>query len=210
MPSSRHLLLKRRSLALKKNLLPKRASLTGNYTKRQMDGIAGYFVLIHAELESYFEEKSLELVEASFARWNESRGLSRTIFNIMCYYSGDRKGPPGSFDTNQFKDRKLETLVGGAVAQHRSRIQSNNGIKEADVSELLFPLGFSYSDLSTTLLASLDSFGRRRGSFAHQTLSKAITANQIDPFVEANTVEDIIEELAIVDAQFQALRAEIG
>lgn len=206
MASSRHLLLQRRGIALKRNLLPRRASLTGAYTKRQIDGIAGYFVLIHAELESYFEDRAIEVLDASLARWRQDRSLNRTLFGVMSYYAGERKGPPGSFDQTQFKDRNLDTLVGSAVAQHRARISSNNGIREADVSGMLFPLGFSYSDLSTTLIASLDSFGTRRGNFAHRTLGRSTIT--IDPFVEANTVAEIIQELRSVDEHFTRLRSD--
>lgn len=206
MASARHQLLFRRSNALRKHLLPKRASLTGNYTKRQTDGIAGYFLLIHAELESYLEDRSLEVLDASYERWKHCRSLSRPLFGIMTYYSGERKGPPASFDPNQYKDRNLDLLIGSAIAQHRGRIKRNNGVKEGDLCEMLFPLGFSYSDLSTTLVASLDSFGTRRGNFAHQTLGR--TPVTIDPFVEATTVDEIIRELLLVDELFSKLLAD--
>lgn len=209
MASARHLLLKRRVQALKKHLLPKHASLTGDYSRRQIDGIAGYLVLAHAELEHYFEEKALELVDLSFSSWLGKKSVSRPLLCMVTYYAGERKGPPQSFDVNQFKDRNIDTLIGNAVNQHKSRITGNNGIRENDICDILFPIGFSYNDLSTTLVASLSSFGKRRGSFAHQSTPKAISANQIDPFVEAKMVEDIVDELVLVDKQFSDLRAPI-
>lgn len=205
MASARHLLLQRRTSALQKNLLPKRASLTGQYTKRQLDGIAAYFVLVHAEIESYFEDKTLQLVDASLNMWTAQQRLSKSLFSMVLYYEGHRKGPPQSFDPNQFKDRKLDSLIHGAVAQHKSRIVSNNGIKEKDLCEILFPVGFSYTDLDSTLVASLDSFGQRRGNFAHQSLHRAITSTLIDPFVEATTVKSIVTGLIDVDKFFLSL-----
>ncbi len=205
MPSARHLELKRRSNALRKNLLPKKPSLSGSYTKRQLDGIAGYFVLVHAELESYLEDKALEITDISVKRWNSEKSLTKALFSMIAYYEGQRKGPPQSFDPDAFKDRRLETLVNAAVSQHKSRLRHNHGIREGNICEILFPIGFSHSDLDTTLIASLDSFGSRRGDFAHQSLRSVIAKTQIDPFIEVKTVENIVNELAKVDELFSYL-----
>jgi hypothetical protein len=113
-----------------------------------------------------------------------------------------REGPPQSFDANQFKDRNFQTLVHAAAAQHKGRVRSNNGIREKDLCEILFPIGFSYNDINTTLVASLDSFGQRRGDFAHQSLHKP---PKIDPFVEATTVQTIVTEIGKVDPFFGLL-----
>jgi hypothetical protein len=159
-------------------------------------------VLVHAELESYLEDRSEQLLGLAHTRWRNDRKVNRPLFCLMTYYAGDRKGPPGSFDINAFKDRNLDTLIGASVNQHRGRILANNGIREQNVSELLFPLGFTYTDLNSTLLASMDSFGSRRGNFAHQTIGRALTQHQIDPFVEAATIDQIVTGLAATDPLF--------
>jgi hypothetical protein len=180
--------------------------MTGDYTPRQLDGIAGYFVLVHAELESYFEDKAIELIDHSLARWTTANKITKPLFSMMTYYEGERKGPPQSFDPEQFKDRKFESLVNSAAAHHRNRVAKNNGIKEKDLCEILFPVGFSYTDIDSALIASLDSFGQRRGSFAHQSIKKVISTVQIDPFVEAGTVQNIVDGISAVDAFFASLR----
>lgn len=181
--------------------------MTGDYTSKQLDGIAGYFVLVHAELESYFEDKAIELIDHSLKRWTASNKVTKSLFSMVTYYEGERKGPPQSFDPQQFKDRRFETLVNAAAAQHKSRIAKNNGIKEKDLCEILFPIGFAYTDIDSTLVASLDSFGQRRGSFAHQSIKKVVSTVQIDPFVEAQTIQNIVNGLSTVDEFFGTLRA---
>lgn len=205
MPSSRHVQLRRRCVDLKRHLLPKSPSLTGKYSKRQLDLIAGYFVLVHAEIESYFEDCIVALIDFAEDRWRTAHRVTRPLLGLVAYLEGNRAGPPNVFDENQFKDRSIEQIVGKSIGAHRGRVKNNNGIKEDDLCHLLFPVGFSHSDLSTTLVASLDSFGKRRGDFAHKSLHP-VTQIQIDPFVEARLVEDIIEELKSFDTLVKSMQ----
>jgi len=205
MPSARHLVLKRRSLALQKHFLPRRPSLTGKYSKMQLDRIAAYFVLAHAELESYIEDKVVELIDYADSKWNPSRTSTWPLLCMLSYVHGEKKGPPENFDPNQFKDREFMAVTNSAMALHRGRVKVNHGVREKNLCDLLFPVGFSHTDIDSTLVASLDSFGQRRGDFAHKSMH-TIGGNQIDPFVEAANIATIVTGLETVDSHFQTLR----
>jgi len=61
MPRSKRLSqLENRLETLEKHFLPaeKDFSLTGNYSKEQHDKTKAYLLLVHAELEAYFEDRA--------------------------------------------------------------------------------------------------------------------------------------------------------
>jgi hypothetical protein len=57
---------------LETHLLPTAFSLTGRYSARQHDYTKAFLVLVHAELESYFEDRARTIVARALA----SAGIS--------------------------------------------------------------------------------------------------------------------------------------
>lgn len=205
MATKRYKLLLRRSKLLRGRFLPKSASLTGDYSPRQLDRAAAYLVLTHAEIEAYFEDMVSHVVASTETVWKTSRKVTAPLISMVTYFEGERKGPPATFDKKQFKDRNLNELIHKAISQHKARIKANHGIREKNLCDLLFPIGFGHSDLSTTLTASLDSFGSRRGDLAHQSLAGNPIIASLDPLVEAANVEQIVHEIETVDEVFRTL-----
>ena len=208
MSTKRYNMLLRRSKLLRKHFLPKKSSLTGNYSSLQLDRAAAYLVLSHAEIEAYFEDMILQVISTTESKWKSNRHITPSLVSLVTYLPGERKGPPQAFDNKQFKDRNINELIGKAIALHKIRVRANHGIREANLCEILFPIGFGYNDLGSTLIASLDTFGSRRGDFAHQSLAHNPIITTLDPLVEAANVDQIIQEIENVDSVFVALNGK--
>ena len=56
--SIRHKQLVSRIITIEKNLLPP-IKINGNYTKQESDLIRSYVLLVHAEIEAYFEDVAI-------------------------------------------------------------------------------------------------------------------------------------------------------
>jgi hypothetical protein len=135
-------------------------------------------VLAHAELETYFESRAIEVAKAAWAAWKKSRHVSRVALRLLAFSGKEMTLPPGSLeapDPNKSKawanllsiDERLERAVSEYV--YRVSIE-NHGIKEKNILSMLLPIGFEHSKLDQLLLTSLNQFGEARGIVAHSSM----------------------------------------
>jgi hypothetical protein len=188
----------RRIKLIEKNLLPSIKPI-GDYTKKEQDMIRGYRLLVHAELEAYFEGRAKEKVINAIKEWKVNRKQSNVLlalmsYNEITYYSFSNE--------KHTEDRHLEKRLEKAVTHFMTLIANNHGIKELNIMELLCPIGVEIKDLQQTWLNDLNSFGSSRGLIAH---SSAKTQQPIDPATERSMVTSILHELKKVDSKINAL-----
>ena len=82
--STRYNKLSRRITVIESSYLPSVNSL-GNYSSKEQDDIRAYLLLIHAEIESYFEEISEEKVKKAFLTWQENRKKSNVLLSLVSF-----------------------------------------------------------------------------------------------------------------------------
>ena len=68
-------------------------------------------------------------------------------------------------------------------------IDQNHGIREENLSKILFPIGIEPWSLDNVWLTTMDSFGRARGSVAHTSVK---TQQPIDPETEFTRIAKLI------------------
>ena len=56
---------------------------TGNYSRKEQDDLRAFVLLVHAEIESYFEEISESKVKAAFKNWQNSRTKSNVLLALV-------------------------------------------------------------------------------------------------------------------------------
>jgi hypothetical protein len=78
MPSARYQALRQRVEMLREHLLPNPFDPTGNYVDEAAvrTRTLSFRVLAHAELETYFEDRVVEIAKASWRRWETNRKTS--------------------------------------------------------------------------------------------------------------------------------------
>lgn len=195
--SARFSKLTRRVATLETRLLPP-IDPSGRYTAAQQDLIRSFRLLVHAELESFLEDRALEIADTALNAFLIKHKTGQGLASLMAYSPLSAQPPPpsarsGSTDTPSVRVRRI-------VAHYKHSVShGNHGIKEKNIVSMLFPVGFLESELDTTLLGTLSSYGSNRGSTAHKA---AHTQIPIDPAAEIRTVRWIVAELEKLDIVF--------
>lgn len=199
--SARFRSLVARIKGLEKRLLPKTRPL-GDYTARESDHIRAYRILVHAEFESYFEDKAVQIAENALKNYVRKRRTGRVLAALMTFSPLTPQTPPSSLSPKgKFDDP--DTRVYRVVAQFTKEVRDlNHGIKEANVISMLYPVGVKKTDLDPTFINTLTSYGHSRGLSAHQS----VRAQQpIDPVTELKIVSDLLKEVKSLDLLLQKL-----
>lgn len=190
--SSRYRLLERRLEQLRRRLLPKAFSPTGNYSELQLDRTRGYRLLVHAEIEAFLEEKATEVVKNAFDLWRVDLKPRHTILSLLAFCRPTEK-----------LAKPLMEIVGFSFGQFNQIIRDNNGIKEDNLQKFLPSAGVDWTTMDGTWLSTLNSFGTARGEVAH---ASARVHQPIDPKGEYETVTNrILPGLKDLDQALQKL-----
>jgi hypothetical protein len=199
MAKSRRLIqLQSRISFLENNILPKERIL-GNYTKKENDLIRSYVLLVHAEIEAYFEDRAKEKANYALVKWVSFRKKSSCLKSILAFagndisYEGIKKS-----DSNN-----IEFRINKAVTHFINLINKNNGVKQNNILNIIIPLGIELYEIDNTWLSVMDTFGSIRGNIAHSSLR---VQNQIDRNTERDRVNlHILPEIERLDTLIRKL-----
>lgn len=188
-------LLLRRHNELQKALLPRSFSPTGNYRSSTYEKVSGYRILVHAEIEFYFEEITKEIIKKAYDRWKADGTVSRTLVALVAYCPAVFKDIPEK-TSDQTASEDLQFRVKKSRDFFNTYIRTkNNGIKEKDILALLLPIGVTINDLDNDLLIALNNFGTARGQIAHSTRAQT----PMDPSDAVAQVQEVINHLKSLD-----------
>lgn len=188
--------LHKRAQALRTRFLPAAFSPVGVYPLAVLDHARAYRVLVHAELESYFEDRALELADRTIQVWQNSR---RASIHLLCLVASLESS--SNRLSRQFGSQPtISTIAHQAVSSFRVVVGGNNGIKSKNLAKLFCPLGFDDTNFDPGLLPMLDSFGGNRGQAAHTSW----ITYQIDPQSDFNAVTLILQGIANFDSTLSA------
>lgn len=194
---------------LKKQFIPK-ISPTGIYSDRQLALTVGYIVLAHAEIEAYLEDRVWEVVINAKKDWDAGK-TRRTLICLLAFSGETMDEPPDTLSptkgnkTVQPEKIKISEKINKAIKGFKKVIKQNHGVKEANILALLLPIGIDSDDLAPGWLATLNSFGEKRGLVAHSSATSYRRDQPPDPATELSTVNQITEGLLQVDALINAL-----
>jgi len=183
---------------LEDHILPSER-LNGNYSKKEVDLIKSFVLLVHAEFEEYLEDKAKEKAQKSLQNWIASRKKSSCLKSILAF-SGN--------DINYENERKvnknsIEFRMNRAVNHYLGMINKNNGVKENDILNIFIPLGLEMNDFDDTWLSIMDSFGATRGNIAHNAIGIQLT---LDRTTELDRIKNqILPEIIRLDAVIEKL-----
>lgn len=192
---------------LRRALLPAKFDPTGSYRSPERVHLraVSFRILVHAEIESFLEDRAFDLFDAAWQSWNRDNIPSRVITALLAFSAVATAPPPGKLGGDPGSQKSYDDFkhpVQKAQACWRSLHKDNHGVKEANVLGLLLPLGIAPSDLDTTLLADLTSFGADRGAVAHQ--SSVQVGQYADPQVENQRVQQLVTSLLPLDSVIDA------
>ena len=202
--SARFRTLTRELNRLKKQFLPK-INPTGLYSESQLSKTAAYRVLAHAEIESYLEERAWEVVQNAKTIWDESGKTTRTLICLLGFSGLTMDEPPDTLTpkkgskTVKEEKIKISKKINLALESFKRVISQNHGVKEDHILSLLLPIGIDSDHLDPAWLATMNTFGEKRGLVAHKSATSYMTIQTPDPANELNTVTQITDELLRID-----------
>ncbi|ELK4802109.1 hypothetical protein VXF16_004683 [Pseudomonas aeruginosa] len=158
-----------------------------------LDSIAAFRLLIHAEIEDFLERKAKENLDRIELQLVKSATGSSRIFPELFYIAAVTNRPLDAvlaFDVGALKGH-----ISGIIGTARGIIKENNGIKEGSFNTLSVFAGKTADEVDSTLSASLNSYGKSRGDVAHQSTRHSSTINA--PSAEFASAKDLVEGLAL-------------
>lgn len=157
-----------------------------------LDSIAAFRLLMHAEIEDFLERKAKENLDRINSQLVGSATGSSRAFPELFYIATVTNrplDPAHAFDAAALKGH-ITSMIGTA----RGIIKENNGIKEGSFNTLSVFAGKTADEIDSTLSASLNSYGKIRGDVAHQSIRHSSTINA--PSAEFASAKDLVEGLA--------------
>jgi hypothetical protein len=217
MPAERFLQLQAQLSSLRAHLLPDPFEETGLYENegKVATSALAYRVLAHAEIEAYFEDRALEIVNRARLAWENSSHISRVALCLMAFSGLTMALPPDSLEPpNQNKRKNWPELLDigerlkAVFTEYNTYVRTeNHGVKEKNLLLILLPLGVQHSSLDPAFLAEIESFGSMRGQAAHT--SRAAVRRAVDPKEEFNRVDSLLAGIAAIDALLDDLAMDI-
>jgi hypothetical protein len=178
---------------LEAHLLPDTLSLTGRYTERQRDHTKAFLLLVHAELESYFEDRARNLATKAEASY-QLKGICTPVLSRLLVYHHAAKDELGPASSN---------AVSKAINYYFDHLDKNHGIKEKNLLTIFLPLGISHGELDAQLVAACNQLAQKRGQFAHASFK---THQQVDPKTERDNIrKNILPELKNLEKRLKEL-----
>ena len=190
---------------LEKAFLSMKKKPDGSYTVTELVMARAYELLVHAEIEYYFENIAKEVVLTVYKKWKYDKKPSHVLMSVTAFMNIKEKIPEKVSRQNKSKDEEgsIENRLEEYVSKYMAIIAKNNGVKENDLLKILLPLGIHSSEIDTTFLISIDSFGHDRGEIAHNSIK---TQSVIDPFTKQRDVMNILTEIGKLDNKIISLK----
>lgn len=200
--SKRHKELQDSVRKLRQALLPSKFDRLGTYRSVERVHIRAisFRILVHAEIESFLEDRAHELFDEAWNAWMNYRVPSKVLSALLAFSGDSMPIPPSKLGVSGRKSHDdIDGILSRAKKHWKDEVHKNNhGVKEANVLALLLPLGIDGGGLDTTLLADLTSFGGLRGAVAHKS-SVGVTA-YADPKSEYDRAHQLVTALGSIDA----------
>lgn len=168
-------------------------------SQNNQNKLRAFQVLSHAELEDYLEFIAQECFDYATDIFKNKAKVHPILLNIVLF-SGV------SFSGNKSMSHVKE-MVGRVIANFQSTINSNNGVREDNILKLFIPLGILPDGFDSTWLATIDSFGQKRGNIAHK--SSSITKALYKPDVLGN-IRIILQGVKSLDKAVGGLKVLNG
>lgn len=160
--------------------------------------------MCHAEFESYFEDRSVQIAERALSAYKKRGRSGRALIALMTFSPLSPQPIPKTLDTVQFDDPTKR--VNKVVSQFTIGVRKgNHGIRAENILAMLYPVGIKRTDLDATFLTTIDSYGQNRGASAHQSVS---VQQPIDPVTEVTMVASLLAEIRKLDLKLQRLVAD--
>ncbi len=176
---------------LKNNLLPSERD-DGDYSQLEIDFIKSFILLCSAEFEEYLEARLTELNSKSQKALKNGR-IPKSAASVIAHMDVSRE----SINKKPIVQFAIESFQSA-----NKRISKNNGYQQSRIEKLFKSHGFDRINAFSTVLSSLEKYGKVRGEIAHKGGTQVTVI--IDPKIVKSDVDQILSDLANMDRDISA------
>lgn len=171
--------------------------------KPDLDRLAAYRLLIHAEIEDFLEAKAKEninKIKAGVRSGSDWMANHPEIFSlaILLYNHKKLAFKNGTDNISNVLSEFVTSLLNCASIE----ISENNGIKSPSFTLLSVCAGKGANEIDGALSLSLNAYGRSRGDVAHKSAARStsILAPSAEYFMARNLVASLKVFFDVVEA----------
>jgi hypothetical protein len=155
-----------------------------------LDRLAAYRLLVHAELEDFLEAKAKQNISSIATKSTGTSLWMRQAPELLPIAIALKKGMPM---LESLEASKFSTFVGELVTGALAAISDNNGVKAQSFALLSVCSGKTIDEIDPILSASLNSYGKERGDVAHKSVTHTTTLKA--PSTELATARSLVAEM---------------
>lgn len=137
--------------------------------------LRSYVLICHAAFEEYLEQLSLAVLSESLSEFENDGKIRDPLLSVCGYY----KLFPGLAGADRRVGDEVNDLLRDmfkkAINEHAAAIDGVHGIKTKDQDAILLPVGVRLFKFDRLLSQALNSFGDKRGKYAHGLGFKMVT-----------------------------------
>lgn len=165
---------------------------TDSAIQANQDKIKAFIILMHSELECYFEGISTAVKDKFKSAAIALNDYSTLPIDFFVY---PIKNPECNIEFHYaIRGQKI-------IKEYETYLaKKNNGIKQKDILSMFLPLGVEYDDIGNILLNTLNDYGEKRCKFAHTGYKKHATSI-LDRDTENNTSNQILLMIETLDSK---------
>lgn len=196
---------------LRVNLLPEEFNAMGDYDAKTLDMVKGYMLLVHSEIEYYFESICHKFVDLQVAKFRTNLEPNLCSMALLAYSKLDWNISAGeeqipSIQSSRLDDT-LKRIISKMAKEYNAVINGNHGVKEKNLVKMIAPTGTLHL-FPNIDLANFDTLGANRGRLAH--VSNRHINIQIDPRAQLNNLDNnILPSLESFDARLVEFENEL-
>lgn len=170
--------------------LPREFDPYGNYDSEALLKVSAYVVLVHAELESFIEDRARQTAFAAIKSWKEHKRANCVLIGLVAKYSkiDNQKEKANNEKIN------IEDQIDRSMKAFSNDVEGNHGIREYNINNLLSSIGIEMGSFDQTWILNMDNYSKKRGEIAHQSRKKYSTKKQLNPEEEFKTVNSLVKD----------------
>jgi len=196
--------LKQSVSELEGDLLNFEVKVVEPYSNEEILKCQAYVVFSHAEIQVYWEKVARRILGEAEGRWRSNSAIDRVIASLLAFRRTDRVAIPDN-PSQPSAVSDLAKMIDHAIAKQKEAIEDNNGIKSANLANLLCPLGMMKENFSPTFLLQSDQTGKKRGNIVHKSSSVSMRTIR-DPFIdEKGDIDKLLAEIELVDESLEQM-----
>jgi hypothetical protein len=157
-----------------------------------LDRLAAYRLLVHAELEEFLESKARDNIDSITIRMGSASTWMRLSPELLALAIGLKRTLP---EQDILDLSRHCSFVIDMLAAARKAIAENNGVKLQSFALLSLCAGKTMDEIDGVLAASLNSYGKSRGDVAHRSVTRSQSLQA--PSSEAATARALVEQIAV-------------